>query len=152
MTLQEAAALKSIRGRIMAVDFGDTRTGLAVSDAGRFLASGLGYVSPGGIVKTADAVAARVRELDAVAVAVGLPVNMDGSEGARAARCREFAELLGERLDGVIIVMADERLTTVEASRYLNATDTRGKRRRAVIDSLSAELILQQVLDKLKMN
>ena len=138
------------KGKILAVDFGDTRTGLAVSDISRFLASGLGYVSPGGIVKTADAVADKARELGVVAIVVGLPVNMNGSEGPRAARCREFAELLGERLPDVAIGMIDERLTTMEASRYLNATDTRGKKRKGVIDSLSAEIMLQNTLDKLK--
>ena len=138
------------KGKILAVDFGDTRTGLAVSDISRFLASGLGYVSPGGIVKTADAVAAKAKELGVAAIVVGLPVNMNGTEGPRAARCREFAQLLGERLPDVAIDMIDERLTTVEASRYLNATDTRGKKRKGVIDSLSAEIMLQNTLDKLK--
>ena len=142
--------IKKTTGKILAVDFGDTRTGLAVSDSGRFLASGLGYVSPGGIVKTADAVAQRARELGVTAVVVGLPVIMNGTEGSRAGRCREFAGLLAERLPGVALDMVDERLTTVEASRYLNATDTRGKKRKGVIDSLSAEIILQNTLDRLR--
>ncbi len=142
--------IKDTKGKILGVDFGDTRTGLAVSDVGRFLASGLGYVSPGGIVKTADAVAARARELGVVGVIVGLPINMNGTEGPRAARCREFAQLLRERLEGMDVELVDERLTTVEASRYLNATDTRGKKRKGVIDSLAAEIILQNTLDKLK--
>ena len=142
--------IKDTKGKILGVDFGDTRTGLAVSDVSRFLASGLGYVSPGGIVKTADAVAARARELGVVGVIVGLPINMNGTEGPRAARCREFADLLRERLEGIDVEMVDERLTTVEASRYLNATDTRGKKRKGVIDSLAAEIILQNTLDKLK--
>ncbi len=142
--------IKGTEGRILAVDFGDTRTGLAVSDIGRFLASGLGYVSPGGIVKTADAVAERALELGVTAIVVGLPVNMNGTEGPRAGRCREFAALLAERLPDIALDMVDERLTTVEASRYLNATDTRGKRRRGVIDSLSAEIILQNTLDRLR--
>lgn len=142
--------IQDTKGKILGVDFGDTRTGLAVSDAGRFLASGMGYVSPGGIVKTADAVAQRALELGVAAVVVGLPINMNGTEGPRAARCREFAQLLGERLSELPVVLVDERLTTVEASRYLNATDTRGKKRKGVIDSLAAEIILQNTLDKLK--
>ncbi len=150
MAVVTLADIKNTRGKIMAVDFGDTRTGIAVSDASRFLASGKGCLSPGGIVKTADAVADKARELEAAAIAVGLPKNMNGSEGARAERCREFASLLAERLPETPIFMVDERLTTVEASRYLNATDTRGSKRKAVIDSLSAELILQQTLDKLR--
>ncbi len=135
-------------GKIMAVDFGDVRTGLAVSDPGRLLASGVGCISPGGIVKTADAVASAARERGVAAVVVGLPVNMDGSEGARAGRCREFAALLGERID-IPVTLIDERLTTKEATRYLNQTDTRGKKRKSVIDALAAELILQRALDRL---
>ncbi len=140
---------KNTSGRLLAVDFGDTRTGLAVSDIGRFLASGIGYISPGGIEKTADAVAKIAQEQGAVGVLVGLPKNMDGTEGFRAQRCREFAALLEERL-AVPVVMTDERLTTVCASRYLNETNTRGSRRKQVIDTLSAQIILQNALDRLK--
>lgn len=133
----------------MSIDFGDTRTGLAVSDPGRLLASGVGYISPGGIVKTADAVAAEALERGISALIVGLPKNMNGSEGPRAVRCREFADLLRARLD-IPVVLVDERLTTVEATRYLNATDTRGKKRKGAIDSLAAEIILQSALERLK--
>ena len=142
--------LKQTKGRILGVDFGDTRTGLAVSDASRFLASGIGYVSPGGIVKTADKVAEVAREQKVSAIVVGLPKNMDGSEGFRAERCREFAELLRERLVEVPVAMIDERMTTMSASRYLNETNTRGQKRKGVIDTLSAQIILQNALDRLK--
>ena len=142
--------LKETKGRILGVDFGDTRTGLAVSDTGRFLASGIGYVSPGGIVKTADKVAEVAREQKVSAIVVGLPKNMDGSEGFRADRCREFAELLRERLEDTPIAMMDERMTTMSASRYLNETNTRGQKRKGVIDTLSAQIILQNALDRLK--
>ncbi len=141
--------IKKTAGKIMAVDFGDTRTGLAVSDPGRYLASGIGYISPGGIVKTADAVAEIAKERGVAAVVVGLPVNMNGSEGPRAGRCREFAGLVRERLN-IPVTFVDERLTTMEATRYLNETDTRGKKRKGVIDALSAELILQKALDRLR--
>lgn len=141
--------IKETRGRLLGVDFGDTRTGLATCDPGRMLASGVGYISPGGIVKTADAVAKEATERGVVGVIVGLPVNMNGSEGSRAARCREFADLLRERLE-IPVAMIDERMTTMAASRYLNETDTRGKKRKVVIDSLAAELILQSALDRLK--
>ena len=142
--------LKETKGRILGVDFGDTRTGLAVSDASRFLASGLGYVSPGGIVKTADKVAEVAIEQKVSAIVVGLPKNMDGSEGFRADRCREFADLLRERLENIPIAMIDERMTTMSASRYLNETNTRGQKRKGVIDTLSAQIILQNALDRLK--
>ena len=143
--------LKNTKGRILGIDFGDTRTGVAVSDISRFLASGIGYVSPGGIEKTADRIAEIAREQNAGAIVVGLPKNMDGSEGFRAERCREFAALLRKRLgDGVPVAMIDERLTTVSASRYLNETNTRGAKRKGVIDTLSAQIMLQNALDRLK--
>lgn len=144
------ADVKQTTGRILGVDFGDTRTGLAVSDISRFLASGIGYVSPGGIEKTANKVAEVAIEQRVGAIVVGLPKNMDGSEGFRAERCREFAALLRDRLPEIPIVMMDERLTTVSASRYLNETNTRGSRRKGVIDTLSAQIILQNALDRLK--
>ncbi len=144
------ASIRESRGKLLGVDFGDTRTGLAASDIGRILASGIGYVSPGGIEKTADRVSEIAKEQKATAVVVGLPRNMDGSEGFRAERCREFASLLEARLPGVPVVMVDERLTTVSASRYLNETNTRGSRRKGVIDTLSAEIILQNFLDRLR--
>ena len=144
--LQEIA---QTNGKILGVDFGDTRTGLAVSDPSRMLASGIGFISPGGIEKTADAVAEIAREQRAVAIVVGLPVNMDGSEGARAARCRKFASMLEERL-ALPVAMFDERMTTMTAARYLNETNTRGKKRKGVIDTLSAQIILQNCMDRLK--
>ena len=143
------ADLKGTSGRLLGVDFGDTRTGVALSDVSRFLASGIGYISPGGIVKTADALAAIAREQRAVGIVVGLPRNMDGSEGFRAERCRELAELLRERTE-LLVVMMDERMTTMSASRYLNETNTRGAKRKGVIDTLSAQIILQNALDRLK--
>ena len=145
-TLEE---IKKTTGKILSVDFGDTRTGLAVSDPSRLLASGIGYVSPGGIEKTADAVAEIAAEQKAVAIVVGLPVNMDGSEGSRAQRCKKFASMLSERT-GIPVAMFDERMTTMTASRYLNETGTHGKKRKTVIDTLSAQIILQNCLDRLK--
>lgn len=143
--------LKNTTGRILGVDFGDTRTGVAVSDISRFLATGIGYISPGGIEKTADKIAQIAKEQKAGAIVVGLPKNMDGSEGFRAERCREFASLLFEKLERQIpIAMMDERLTTMSASRYLNETNTRGSKRKGVIDTLSAQIILQNALDRLK--
>lgn len=144
------AKLESKEGRIMGVDFGDTRTGLAVSDELRFLASGIGYISPGGIEKTADAVAEIARERAVTAIVVGHPINMNGTEGPRAARAAEFAGLLRDRLDGVEVVLFDERMTTMAATRYLNETNVRGKKRKGVIDTLSAQIILQNFIDSLR--
>ena len=142
--------IRETKGRILSVDFGDTRTGLAISDETRFLASGIGYISPGGIAKTADEVARIAQENSAAAIVVGHPINMDGSRGPRAQRAAEFAEMLGERLPGIPIALFDERMTTMAAARYLNETNTRGKKRKGVIDTLSAQIKLQNALDRLK--
>jgi putative Holliday junction resolvase len=141
--------IKNTKGKILAVDFGDVRTGLAISDPSRFLASGIGYISPGGIEKTADAVSETAKAERVVAIVVGLPKNMDGSEGSRANRCKKFASMLEERT-GLPVAMFDERMTTMTASRYLNETNTRGSKRKQVIDTLSAQIILQNCLDRLK--
>ena len=147
--LQTVTDLAATEGRILGVDFGDTRTGLALSDPSRLLSSGLETLSLGGMEKTAEAVAKVAKERDAAAVVVGLPKNMDGTEGFRAVRCREFAEKLSV-LTGLPVAMLDERLTTVSASRYLNETNTRGTARKGVIDTLSAQIILQNALDRLR--
>ena len=141
--------LLNTNGKLLGVDFGDVRTGLAVSDPSRLLASGIGFISPGGIEKTATAIAEAAKNERAVAIVVGLPVNMDGSEGSRAQRCRKLARLLEEE-SALPVVMFDERMTTMTASRYLNETNTKGKKRKGVIDTLSAQIILQNCLDRLR--
>ena len=146
MGIVNISELKQTKGRVLGVDFGDTRTGLAVSDVSRFLASGIGYVSPGGIEKTADKVAEVASEQRVGAVVVGLPKNMDGSEGFRAEAVRAFAALLSEYTD-IPYVFYDERLSTVCAHQFLNLTEASGKKRKAVIDTLSAQIILQNYLD-----
>ena len=146
--------LLQTKGKLLGVDFGDKRTGLAVSNDMRTLASGITQISVGGMQKTAAAVADIARERGVVGVVVGLPVNMDGSHGPRAQHAEKFAGLLRERLTelavDIPVVMQDERMTTMAASRYLNETDTRGSKRKGVIDTLSAEIILQNALDKLR--
>ena len=141
--------LLNTRGKLLGVDFGDKRTGLAISNDMRTLASGITQISVGGMQKTAVAVAQVARERAVVGVVVGLPVNMDGSEGSRASRCRKFAFMVSERT-GLPVAMFDERMTTMTASRYLNETNTRGAKRKEVIDALSAQIILQNFIDKLK--
>ena len=147
--MNDLEKISQTTGKILAVDFGDTRTGLAVCDPSRLLASGIGYISHGGIEKSADAVAELAIQQKVSAMIVGLPVNMDGSEGSRAARCRKFATMLEERTS-LPVAMFDERMTTMTAARYLNETNTRGKKRKTVIDTLSAQIILQNALDRLK--
>lgn len=142
------------KGKLLGVDFGDKRTGLAISNDMRTLASGITQISVGGMQKTAAAVAQVAKDRAVVGVVVGLPVNMDGSHGERARHAEKFAGLLREALTALAVeipvVMQDERMTTMAASRYLNETDTRGSKRKGVIDTLSAEIILQNALDKLR--
>ena len=144
------ADIKNTKGRVMGVDFGEARTGLAISDLSRFLASGIGNIPGGGLEKTADAIVEAAAREGAVAVVLGLPVNMNGTEGPRAERCRRLAELITERAPTLAVALLDERMTTMAARRFLNETETRGKKRRGVIDTLSAQIILQNALDRLR--
>ena len=139
--------IKATTGRVLGVDYGEARTGLAISDTTRFLANGIGNVQGGGLEKTAERVLEAAREHGAVAVVLGLPVNMNGTEGPKAARIRELAALIERELP---VYLMDERMTTMSAARYLNETNTRGKKRKGVIDTLSAQIILQNALDRLK--
>ena len=143
-------AIKNTKGRILGVDFGESRTGLAISDASRLLASAIGNIKGGGLEKSTELIAEAVANEHAVAVVLGLPVNMNGTEGPRAARVRQLAEMLAEKIPNVPVALMDERMTTMAASRFLNETNTRGKKRKGVIDTLSAEIILQNALDRLK--
>ena len=130
---------------IFGVDYGDARTGLAVCDKLEMLASPAGVITEYNFeqcaIKTADAAkAAKAEE-----IVVGHPLNMDGSAGARAQKCEEFAEKLRE-LTGLPVVLWDERLTTVAAHQMLNDTNTRGKKRKAVVDAVAATVILEGYL------
>ena len=138
-----------IQGKLLGVDFGDKRTGLSISNDGQTIASGIEQISVGGMQKTAEAVAQIATQRGVSGIVIGLPVNMDGSHGPRAAHAEKFAHELS-RLITVPVSMIDERMTTMAASRYLNETDTRGQKRKGVIDTLSAQIILQNALDKLK--
>lgn len=147
--LDTLESIKKCAGKVLGVDFGDVRTGLAISDPSRLIASGLGCISPGGIERTADAIAETAKSEGASAIVVGLPTNMDGTHGSRAQRCEKLCALLKQRID-IPVATFDERMTTMTASRYLNETNTRGKKRKQVIDTLSAQIILQNCLDRLK--
>lgn len=131
--------------RILAVDLGRARTGLAVCDAGEVLASPVRVVAERDRDRLAQAVAAEAQALAAGRIVVGLPRNMDGSEGESAGNARAFAERLKE-LSALPVVLWDERGTTITAHGYLNDTDTRGKKRKAVIDAVAATVILQDYL------
>ena len=131
---------------ILAVDLGAARTGLAVCDAGEVLASPIGVIAERDRDRLAEKIAAEVRARGAGRVVVGLPRNMDGTEGDSARGARTFAGQLRTRVS-VPVEMRDERGTTITAHGFLNDTDTRGKKRKAVVDAVAATGILEDYLN-----
>lgn len=131
---------------IMSVDLGKARTGLAVCDKTEFLASPYTVIFEKSPKMLPQRVAEAVKEVKAELVVVGLPKNMDGTEGESAQNARAFAATLTE-LTGVQTVMQDERGTTVTAHNFLNDTNTRGKKRKNAVDAVAATIILQDFLD-----
>jgi putative Holliday junction resolvase len=132
--------------KILAVDLGTVRTGLAVSDPTELIASPVGTVIEGNTDVLIERVAAAAHEQEVIEIIVGHPRNMDGSCGASAKRCEEFAELLGIKT-GLPVQLWDERMTTKSAISILNEANTRGKKRKAVVDTVAATVILQDYLD-----
>lgn len=131
--------------RIMGIDYGDARTGVAISD---LLCSIVGttYVVPSRNWEKAMADLVRLaREHQVTEIVVGLPRNMDGSEGPRAELCRAFAEELGQAT-GLPVAMWDERRTTVEAHNILSAHNYHGQKRKNTVDAVAASLILEGYL------
>ena len=137
--------------RILGVDFGDARTGLALSDISGFLASGIGTIKSTGFMKTAEEVARIAKEKDVGVIVLGHPINMNGTLGPRSEKAQAFGEKLRE-LTGLEVVLFDERLSTANAHTMLNITNTRGQKRKSIIDEMSACLILQSYLDSRKGN
>lgn len=134
-------------GKYLGVDYGDKRTGLAECDVSGQLASGICTVSEGGMRKTAERVKREAESRSCKKIIVGLPKNMDGSEGPRADVVKAFVTLLSE-ITEIPIEFYDERMSTMAAYRFLDGAGTFGKKRKEVIDTLSAELILQGYLDR----
>ncbi len=134
---------------ILAVDFGDARTGVAKCDALELMASPLCVVQETYTPNVVQKVCELAKQECAQEIVVGLPLNMDGSRGARAEICEEFAAQLREEC-GLPVNMWDERSTTVTATHYLNQTNTRGKKRKAVVDALAATIILESYLNMRK--
>jgi putative Holliday junction resolvase len=131
--------------KIMGIDYGDARTGVAISD---LLCSIVGSTAVVNSHNTDKAIADIVRlanENSVGEIVVGLPRNMDGTEGSRAQLCREFAELLKEAT-GLPVVMWDERRTTVEAHNILSQHNYHGKKRKNTVDAVAASLILEGYL------
>lgn len=135
--------------RILSIDYGDSRVGLAVSDIMGWTAQGIKTIPNHGTKKLLSELEPVLREYLPEKIVIGLPKNMDGSLGFRAEATYLFAENFKEIFSGEIIFW-DERLTTVGATRFLNETNTRGKERKNVIDTVSACLILEGYLASIK--
>lgn len=136
--------------RIMGIDYGDSRVGIAISDPLGYTAQGLKTLPNKVYSKLMESVVSIAQEYCVTTIVVGLPKNMDGSEGFRADITKSFVADLKAKLPDAKFIYQDERLTTVQASTFLNATNTRGKSRKNVIDTVAAEIILQSYLDSNK--
>ncbi len=131
---------------ILAVDLGSVRTGLAICDKGERLASPVGVIPLQNRKQLLARVAQEAIDRGAEEIVVGHPRNMDGSAGESAHNAAEFAQQL-EAAAGLPVTLRDERGTSITAHGYLNQTDTRGKKRKAVVDAVAATIILQDYLD-----
>ncbi|MBR4132590.1 MAG: Holliday junction resolvase RuvX [Oscillospiraceae bacterium] len=131
--------------RIMAIDYGDARTGVAISDLTGSIVGITKVIHSRKEEKTLDELERLVRENEVAEVVMGFPRNMDGSEGPRAALYRDFAEKLTARL-GMEVKLWDERRTTVEAHNILSAHNYHGKKRKNTVDAVAASLILEGYL------
>ena len=131
--------------KIMSVDLGKARTGIAVSDPTESFAFPSCVITEYNEDRLVEKVSAKAKELSAELIVAGLPKNMDGSEGFRAEECRQTAEKIAEK-SGVEVVMWDERCTTVSAHTVLNMNDARGKKRKETVDAVAAVMILEDYL------
>ena len=136
---------------IMSVDLGKARTGIAVSDKSESFAFPKGVITEYNTEKLINKLRLAIEEHSAERIVVGFPKNMDGSVGSRAQECAEIAEMLKEK-SGKEVVLWDERCTTISAHTALNYTDTRGKKRKDVVDAVAAVIILEDYLRFLKTN
>ena len=135
--------------RIIAVDYGDARTGVAVSDLTGTMAGETLTIQEWNAERLARRLAFFARERGAVRFVLGLPKNMDGTEGPRAEKARQFAALL-ENESGLPVTFWDERRSTVEAHAILHAAGKKEKKHRASVDAVAASLLLEGYLDSLK--
>lgn len=132
--------------RIMGVDFGDTRIGISISDESEFLASPVGFITERHFLKAASAISEKAKELNAGKIVLGFPKNLNETEGTRAKLTRELKEKLCE-LTGLEVELFDERLTTALADSIMNTTNTKKNKKKKIVDTLSACIILQNYLD-----
>lgn len=135
-----------LKGRVLGIDAGMARTGVALSDTDGFLASALCTIKANGVRDLASQIAQLAESNKVRLIVVGHPINMNGTLGESSARAHRLADEIRAACD-IPVVLFDERCTTMVAASILNMTDTRGQKRKAVIDNLSAEIILQNYLD-----
>ena len=133
--------------RIMALDYGDARIGVAMSDIMCIIANGKETYKRTTLNRDLTHFEELIRDNEVDTVVFGLPINMDGTEGVRVEKTREFAAMLAERCPSVKIAFQDERLTTVSAERALLEADMRRDKRKEVIDMVSAVIILQTYME-----
>lgn len=131
--------------RVMGIDYGDARTGIAISDLLCSIVGSTAVIHSRNQEKTLTEIQRIVKENEVGQIVMGLPKNMDGTEGARAQLCREFAQLV-EETTGIKVAMWDERRTTVEAHNILSAHNYHGKKRKNTVDAVAASLILEGYL------
>lgn len=131
--------------KIMAVDYGDSHTGLACCDRTETVASPIGVIDEKNFNICVEKVAAASVEYEVGLIVVGNPLNMNGSAGPRSEMCKSFADLLQNYVE-VPVVMWDERSTTVTAHQMMNEVNKRGKKRKAVIDAVAAAVILENYM------
>lgn len=129
----------------MSADLGKARTGIAVSDSSESFAFPKKVITEYNTEKLIDKVIECAKEYKASQIVVGFPKNMDGSIGSRALECKEIAEKITEK-SGIQTILWDERCTTISAHTALNFTDTKGKKRKNVIDAVAAVIILEDYL------
>ena len=135
---------------IMSVDLVDARTGIAVSDKGEGFAFPRTVINEWNKDKLIEKILIEAKNSAAEKIVVGLPKNMDGSLGFKAQECIEIAEKIRQSFTAGEVVMWDERCTTVSAHHALNATNTRGKKRKAIVDAVAATMILEDYLRAIK--
>lgn len=137
--------------RILGIDFGDSRTGFAISDLLGFGATSLPHCKEKNMLKVADHAVRLVQEHGAARIVLGFPKNMNGTIGPRGEKTKAFAQVLTQLLgEDFPIILWDERLTTVSAHHLMNETNVRGQKRKNSVDSVSAAYILQGYLDSIK--
>ncbi|MCW5720590.1 MAG: Holliday junction resolvase RuvX [Devosia sp.] len=151
MILNDANPLSAIppSGKILALDLGTKTIGVAVSDAMRYSATPLETIKRTKFTQDAERIITLVAQNQAVALILGLPLNMDGSEGPRVQSTRAFARNLSQKLD-LPIAFWDERLSTSAVTRMMIEADLRRDRRAEIVDKLAASYILQGALDRLR--